>query len=278
MVQTDSPTLLDNSIQLIHQIPLVDRKEILYPSGRWNISHQKLSYSASQVTNLTNDGGSRLLLVPSRLNFSNRQPSQRTHTSVYLAFFVLVAEVIAKTTIHVFSRQALIPDVHPKNLPHLEAIEWMKANTCLKQERIGDLLGVSRQTINRWENGEQIKDANRQRIYAVRDVLERAARRHSTPELLTAWLDTPRGADGRTPAELLVNNEINRARLLAVSSPSPYLVRAPTWVKQPIPEEFRAGSEHRQEAIPLDVDDELSHLFDDEQSGTDKDGKGFPLT
>jgi len=186
-----------------------------------------------------------------------------------------VAQVIAKTTISILSKQAYITNVHPQNLPHLEAIEWIKANTCLKQERIGALLGVSRQTMNRWENGEQIKDANRQRIYAVRDVLERAARRHSTPELLTAWLDTPRGADGSTPAELLANNEINRARLLAVSSPSPRLSRAPTWVNQPIPEAFRAGAEHRQEAIPPHVDDELSRLMNGEQNRADEDGKVF---
>src|SRR5205807_4946669 len=63
---TDSPTLLHNPIQLIHQMPLVDRKETLHPSTRWDTSHQKLAYAISQVTNLTNDGGSRLLLVPSR--------------------------------------------------------------------------------------------------------------------------------------------------------------------------------------------------------------------
>ncbi len=160
-------------------MPLVDRKETLHPSKRWDTSHQKFAYVVSQVTNLTNDGGSRLLLVPSRFNLSTRQPFQRTDTSVYLAFFALVAEVIAKTTIYMFSRQSLIPNVHPQNLPHLEAIEWMKANTCLKQERIGDLLG---------------------------------------------------------------------------------------------------GAEHRQEAIPPNVDDELSRLIDDEQSGTDEDGKVFPLT
>lgn len=259
-------------------MPLVDRKETLHPGTRWDRSHQKFAHAVSQVTNLTNDGGTRLLLVPSQFNSSIRQPFQRTDTSVYLVFFALVAEVIAKTSIYVFSRQALSTNVHPQNLPHLEAIEWMKANTCLTQERIGDLLGVSRQTMNRWENGEQIKDVNRQRIYAVRDVLERAARRHSTPEQLTAWLDTPRGADGRTPAELLANNEINRARLLAVSSPSPRLVRASAWVKQPIPEAFHAGAEHRQEAIPTNVDDELSRLIADEPGRTDEDGKVFPLT
>lgn len=277
MTQTDSPTLLCDSNQLIKQMPLVDRRERLYSSTRGDPSHQKFAYAVSQVTNLTNDGGTRLLLVPSKFNSRTRQSSQGTDPFVYLAFFALVAEVIAKTTISML-RQALTSSVHPQSLPHLEAIEWMKTNTCLKQERIGDLLGVSRQTMHRWENGEQIKDTNRQRIYAVRDVLERAARRHSTPELLTAWLDTPRGADGRTPAELLTNNEINRARLLAVSSPSPHLVRAPAWVNQPIPEAFRAGAEHRQEAIPPNVDDELSRLMNDEISSTDEDGKVFPLT
>jgi DNA-binding transcriptional regulator YiaG len=255
----------------------VDQKEISQASTGWSISHQKLAYAVSQVTNLTNDGGTRLLLAPSQINSSARQSSQPSKMSIYLLFFSVVAEVIAKTTTHMFPTQPLISNVHSQNLPHLEAIEWMKTNTGLKHERIVNLLGVSRQTMHRWENGEPIKDANRQRIYAVRDVLERAARRHSTPEQLTAWLDTPRGADGYTPAELLANNDINRARLLAVSSPSLRLVRAPAWVNRPIPEAFHAGAEHRQEAISPNVDDELSRFIDDEQGRTDEDGKVFPL-
>ena len=136
--------------------------------------------------------------------------------------------------------------------PHLNAFQWIKAATGLSQERIGRLIGVTRQTINRWENGEPITDANRRRLFAVCNVLERATLRYPTPAELVAWLDTPRGADGRTPAELLEMNEIDRARYLAA------------WVRRPVPEAFRAGAEHRQEALPPPRDDELGALIGDE--------------
>ena len=148
--------------------------------------------------------------------------------------------------------------------PHLNAIHWMKAATGLSQERIGRLIGVTRQTINRWENGEPITDTNRRRLFAVRAVLERAALQHAMPAQLAAWLDTPRGADGHTPAELLEMDQIDRARLFAVSTSSPGLARAPAWVNQPIPEAFRAGTEHRQEALPPEQDDEFGALDEDE--------------
>lgn len=148
--------------------------------------------------------------------------------------------------------------------PHLNAIRWIKAATGLSQERIGRLIGVTRQTINRWENGEPITDANRRRLFAVREVLERAAQRHETPGKLAEWLDTPRGIDRRTPAELFEAEEIDRARYLAVSMPSPDLVPPPLWVRQPIPEAFRKGAEHRQEALPPSNDDELFELYENE--------------
>jgi transcriptional regulator with XRE-family HTH domain len=148
--------------------------------------------------------------------------------------------------------------------PHLNAIQWIKAATGLSQERIGLLIGVTRQTINRWEHGEPITDANRRRLFAVRDVLERATLRYQTPAELAVWLDTPDTTEGRTPAELLEAEEINRARLHAISTSSPGLARTPEWVRRPIPEEFRAGAEHRQEALPPSRDDELAALIGDE--------------
>jgi transcriptional regulator with XRE-family HTH domain len=148
--------------------------------------------------------------------------------------------------------------------PHISAIQWIKAATGLSQERIGLLIGVTRQTINRWEHGEPITDANRRRLFAVREVLERATLLYPTPVELAAWLDAPRGAEGRTPAELLEAEEINKARLFAISSPSPGLVRPPAWVRQPVPEAFRAGAEHPQEALPPPQDDELAALIGDD--------------
>ena len=87
-----------------------------------------------------------------------------------------------------------------------------------------------------------IDDGNvsHQQLFAIREVLEYAASRHKTKELLVAWLDTPAGANGRTPAQLLAENEINRARLLAVSSPSPRLVPPPALVNRPVPKGSRA--------------------------------------
>jgi transcriptional regulator with XRE-family HTH domain len=155
------------------------------------------------------------------------------------------------------------------NAPHLDAIQWMKEATGLSQERIGRLIGVTRQTINRWENGEPITDAHRRRLLAVRDVLERAASRHPTPAQLAAWLDTPRGAEGVTPADLLARGEIARARLLAMSTPSPRLARAPAWVNRPVPPAFRAGAEHRHEPLLPEQDDELAALIKDEERDTD---------
>ncbi len=160
--------------------------------------------------------------------------------------------------------------------PHLNAIQWIKAVTNLSQERIGRLIGVTRQTINRWENGEPITDSNRQRLLAVRGVLQHAVGLHPTPAELVAWLDTPRGADGYTPAELLERGDIDRARLFAVSKPSPHLVRTSIWVNQPVAEAFRAGAEHRQEALPPPNDDELFALLSDEERDTKEDWEELP--
>jgi uncharacterized protein (DUF2384 family) len=148
----------------------------------------------------------------------------------------------------------------------LDAIRWIESVTGLSQDRIGDLIGVTRQAINVWKRGGRITDDRRRRIFAVREVIERAATRYTTREQLVAWLDTPRGADGRTPAELLKANEINRARLFAVSVPSPRLVRAPSWVNRSIPEAFRPGAERRQEVLPPHVEDNLP-----EEDDTDED-------
>jgi hypothetical protein len=146
--------------------------------------------------------------------------------------------------------------------PHLEAIQWIKSVTGLSQTSIGQFIGVTHQTIDEWKKGTPISESNRQCLFAVREVLERAASRHKTRELLIAWLDTPVGGDGRTPAQLLADNEINRARLLAMTSPSPQLVPPPAWANQPIPERFRKGAERRQEALPPYPDRALDALTD----------------
>ena len=138
--------------------------------------------------------------------------------------------------------------------PHLEALDWIRQVTGFSRERVADLLGVSRQTLNRWERHEPIKDVNRRRVFVVREVLERASARLKTHAALIAWLDTPRGSDGRTPAQCLAAGDIDRARLLAISSSSPGVSRPPSWVRRSVPEAFHRDAEHTQEAVPPEPD------------------------
>jgi transcriptional regulator with XRE-family HTH domain len=142
-------------------------------------------------------------------------------------------------------------------LPQFEIIRWIRTKTGLSQDRIARLAGVTRQTLYNWEKGEPIVDHNRQRLLQVKDVLERASSQHPTPISLVTWLDTPRGAEGYTPAQLLESNEIDKARLFAISSPSPRLKRAQSWVRHSVPEAFKSGEEHYDEALPPLEDDEF---------------------
>lgn len=154
--------------------------------------------------------------------------------------------------------------------PHIEAVRWIKVATGLSDARLGSLIGVSRQTLTNWERGAAIAEENLRRLLAVREVLERAATRSPHPEHLRAWLNTPRGIDGRTPAQLLEANEIDRARLLAMAAPSARVARPSSWVGRSVPTAFRAGAERRQELLRATHDDELAALLeDDDMAGAD---------
>jgi len=212
------------------------------------------------------------MIVQAFDNNTNNGGGLLRRTSIPLAVMIALATVshgqigqpssdTAQSRVEIVESQS---PAHIESLPHVEALESVKVATGLTQERIGRLLGVTRQALHLWERGEQISDSNRQRLLGVRDVLERAAKVHHTPAQLATWLDTPRGADGRTPAQLLEANEINRARLLAMSTPSPRLVRPPEWVRQPVPELFRTRAEHLQEAVPPVVDDDLPGEADED--------------
>jgi len=237
-------------------------------------THQKLQSAddvlgiITQLSDSTNDGG---VLIDSKSPIAWRIHRDNHHIDRILPEVNVKFEGFTRNVDHSLSLRQ-----NPVVLP-LDAIQWMENVTGLSQDKIGRLIGVTRQAINGWKRGGRIADDNRQRIFAVRDVLERAISKHPTKELLTAWLDTPRGADGRTPAQLIEANEINRARFLAISSPSPRLARAPSWVNRPVPEAFRARAEHRQEAWPPDVDHGLDALIESEEDGTNEDGEELPL-
>jgi DNA-binding transcriptional regulator YiaG len=159
-------------------------------------------------------------------------------------------------------------DSNSPQLPQFEIIRWIRTKTSLPQDRIARLAGVTRQTLYNWEKGEPILDHNRQRLLQIKDVLERASSQHPTPISLVTWLDTPRGAEGYTPAQLLERNEIDKARLFAISSPSPHLKRAQSWVRRSVPEAFKPGEEHYNEALPpLEEDGFIEDLTSLENDG-----------
>ena len=272
MTLTGSETLQQKPLVWIDQTALTNQKQQSTTSKDRETYFSSLLRSIRRFSNGTGDGG--VLLNPSTSPFFAWSICiQVDHVSRILPRVIISSKVMSSQFI-----LSLSSGQTPAELPpHLDALRWIENATDLSQERIGRLVGVTRQTINNWQNGESIKDPNRRRIFAVRDVLERAAHRHPTREQLTAWLDTPSGADGRTPAELLAENEINRARLLAVSSPSQRLKPLPAWMNRPIPNAFRTRAEHRQEAWSPESDNELADLIRNEDEGTDEDGEELPL-
>ncbi len=142
--------------------------------------------------------------------------------------------------------------------PQAEALGWIREATHLSLERIARLLGVSRQALNAWRRHGPITDSNWKRLAAVRDVLQRAQRQHPTSATLGTWLDTPSDTDARTPAQLIEAGDIDKARMLAVSSPSLDLSTRPAWANQPVPESFRSGIERLpsgEDALPPDQED-----------------------
>lgn len=143
--------------------------------------------------------------------------------------------------------------------PAGDALAFISERTGLSQEQIGDVLGVTRQTLHNWRRGDPIGDANLRRLLAVRDVLGRAARRYPSPDLLRAWLLTPRGTDGKTPGDLLAAGEIDRARLLAMAPPAGGVSPLPAVLRRPTPPTMRTGRESRIEAYP----DERAGASDD---------------
>ena len=128
-------------------------------------------------------------------------------------------------------------------LSHAQAAKWIQDQTGFSEERIAYLLGITRMTFRNWKAGAAITAAHRQRLFETKDVLERAMQQHSRRDELVAWLETPDLIEGTTPANLLHNGNINRARLLAVLSPTS-VVQTPAWARGPLPEAWGDVLEH----------------------------------
>ena len=138
----------------------------------------------------------------------------------------------------------------PKEAPARLALEDIIQRIALSIERVAQLMAVTRQSVHLWRQGGAISQHNLERLLALQDVLDRAGRFHPTPQALQGWLQTPRGAEGHTPWQLLVQGEFDRARLLAMTKPSPGLLQPPAWLSKPSPPAMQTGRESRIEAYP----------------------------
>jgi transcriptional regulator with XRE-family HTH domain len=142
---------------------------------------------------------------------------------------------------------------HDESIPHAGAVRWIEDITGLSQSDLAELLGVSRQTLHLWKQGGGIKPARLQRLIGVQQVLERASDALPSRQAFAAWLYSPRGIDSLSPWDLLRSGQVDRARVLAVARPRS-VRRTRAWARNPAPEAFRDGREHRREAAPPDSD------------------------
>jgi hypothetical protein len=102
--------------------------------------------------------------------------------------------------------------------------------------------------VQNWLRGAVvIRDEHRQRLLAVREILQRAQRRHQGEDALKTWLDTPQGLDAQTPRQLLMNNELGKARALALSTAPPPPRVAPQWLRESPPDPWTQRQRRRRD-------------------------------
>jgi len=105
-----------------------------------------------------------------------------------------------------------------KRLAHQETVAWLVETVGLSRTRVANAVGVSRQTINRWQVGYQIQRRHWARLAGAADVLRRALAALGTSDRVRKWLDSPTGSAGRTVMDLMAAGELDAARALAMSA------------------------------------------------------------
>lgn len=119
-------------------------------------------------------------------------------------------------------------DPVPHLPPHTRAVTWIQDAAGMSEQRLADLLDVTRITIRNWKAGGSVRQHNHvERLYQIRDVLERAQQSYPRKDELSAWLATPSLIDGITPESLLRHGDFDKARALALLTksdvaPTPY--------------------------------------------------------
>ena len=136
---------------------------------------------------------------------------------------------------------------------HARAVRWITDTAGLSADQLRALIGVSRQSVQTWKTGGTIRPANLRSLMEIRDVLERAMRQRPGQQELAAWLATPDRHTGVAPADLLKRGEFDRARLLAILSPSA-VDPLPARASEPVPPQWRMSLESPDEAYSSDDD------------------------
>ena len=105
-----------------------------------------------------------------------------------------------------------------ERLAHQDTVAWLVEMVGLSRARVADVVGVSRQTINRWQSGYPIQRRHWARLVGVADVLRRALAALGDGDRVRMWLASPMGSAGRTVTDLLVAGDLDAARSLAMSA------------------------------------------------------------
>lgn len=116
---------------------------------------------------------------------------------------------------------------------HAVAVRWIQQATGISESHLGNMLGVKRMTVRNWKAGKAIKTASLRRLLETKDVLQRAQLQYPSPNQLIIWLNTPDKEHGIAPARLLSEGDFDRARFLAVLTPST-VEPTPSWAKRPV--------------------------------------------
>lgn len=110
------------------------------------------------------------------------------------------------------------PDTPPT--PQARVVADIRALTDLSWPRIARLVGVERQTIYRWRNGEPADELKLRQASTVLDILQEARHEHGTGRDLCAWLQRPAPLHGASPLDLIAEGRYEEARFLAMLAPS----------------------------------------------------------
>lgn len=138
--------------------------------------------------------------------------------------------------------------------PTPRMIRRIKEWTNLPREVIGKFVGVSRQAVNNWERKQPIASEHRRKLLAVSDILDRARQRFQTQDQLSQWLYAPCTEDGKSPFDLILEGNYDRARYYAVARPVAGVRPLPAWASKSVPGKSSGMMRSRREGTPAELD------------------------